>query len=135
MQPRQYIIFKCVRTFGEDFIKNVADSKIVKKVKFLENEKKLKTVVFILFFVPGTPKDLITYMVPFTKMNVRDFLVISLIARIPSVVSSTIAGSAFAQKDLIMLGVVYGVVAVVSAVGILLYRKWEKKKSEKSNEI
>ena len=33
-------------------VENIADSKVVKKMKLLQNEKKLKTVIFVLFFKP-----------------------------------------------------------------------------------
>lgn len=131
----QYIIFKCVRALGRNFVENIADSKVVKKMKFLQNEKKLKTVIFVLFFIPGTPKDLITYIVPFTKISLKDFLMISLIARIPSVVSSTFAGSAFAEKNFQTLCIAYIVIAIISIAGLLGYKKWEKKKTKKEKQM
>ena len=54
----------------------------------------------MLFFIPGTPKDIITYVVPFTKMKLLDFIAISSVARIPSIISSTLAGATLESGNL-----------------------------------
>jgi len=128
----QSIIFCVVKALGKDFVEKAAGSDALKKFKFLQDEKKLKTLIFILFFIPGTPKDLITYVVPLTKIKLKEFLVISLIARTPSVISSTYAGSAYSDHQFIHMAVAYGVIIVVSAIGILIYKKIEKRRLEKS---
>ena len=89
-------------------------------------------MLFILFFIPGTPKDLLTYIVPLTDISLKDFLVITLFARIPSVVSSTYGGDAFADKNFIMLAIVYSAIAVFSIGGATLYRLWEIRREKKN---
>lgn len=123
----QTLIFLAVRFFGKSFVEAAAGSKAMQKIKFLHNEKKLKTVVFVLYLIPGTPKDLLTYAVPLTSVSLRDFLLISLFARIPSVVSSTYAGSAYAKNDYKTLLVAYGIILAVSLFGVLLQKFYETK--------
>lgn len=130
----QLIIFKSVRFLGKDFVEKVAGSKTVNKFKFLQDEKKLKTIIFFLFFIPGTPKDLITYIVPLTKIKLRDFLAISIIARIPSVISSTYAGYAYAESNYLLMAIMYGGILIFSIVGVLIYRRFEAKKMNKNND-
>lgn len=127
----QAAIFLAVRYLGESLVEKAAGSKAMTKYKFLRDEKRLKTVIFILYFLPGTPKDLLTYIVPLTKINLRDFLFISILARIPSILSSTYGGDAFAEKDYLSLAVIYGVVLIVSIGGVLLYRAWETRHTGK----
>jgi len=129
----QFLIFKTVKFLGRDFVNNVAGSKVMNKFKFLQDEKKLKSVIFFLFFIPGTPKDLITYVVPLTKVPMRDFLIITLIARIPSVISSTYAGSAIADRDYMMLVIVYAAILIFTVCGALIYHFWDKKRAAKEN--
>ena len=123
----QTIVFKTVRKLGRNFVEKVAGSEKLKRFKFLQEESKLRVIVFFLFLIPGTPKDALTYIVPLTKMKYREFILITLIARIPSVVSSTYAGDAFAQQNYLLLAIVYGAIIVVSLLGLILYRQWEKK--------
>ncbi len=125
----QTIIFWLVKFLGKDFAEGVAGSKAVSKFKFLQDEKKLRTILFFLFFIPGTPKDLLTYLVPLTKIKCADFLVITLFARIPSIVSSTYAGDAFSNKDFLTLAVTYGAIILFSVAGVICYRIWDEKLS------
>lgn len=130
----QLIIFKTVKFLGKDFVEKVAGSETLNKFKFLQDEKKLKTIIFFLFFIPGTPKDLITYVVSLTKVKLKDFLIISIIARIPSVISSTYAGYAYAESNYKLMAIMYGGILLFSVIGVLVYRRFEAKRMKKSNE-
>lgn len=127
----QTAIFKLVKWLGKDFVEAAAGSKAMEKLKFLQDDKKLKFVIFFLFFIPGTPKDMITYIVPFTKIKLRDFILLTLVARIPSVVSSTYAGEALMENDIATLILAYGIIAVMSLLGIGVYKLYEKKVDKK----
>ena len=52
------IVFGLVRKFGIRLIEVFFDFEKIKKLKFLQNEKRLSLITFIVFFLPGTPKDL-----------------------------------------------------------------------------
>ena len=123
----QTIIFKLVKTFGKDFVEAAAGSNTMNKLRFLSDEKKLRRVIFLLFFVPGTPKDLLTYAVPITSISLRDFIAITLFARIPSVLSSTYAGDAFAESKFKTLIVTYLTIVVISLIGMGIYKLYLRK--------
>ena len=92
-------------------------------MKFLQNTKKLNILIFILFFIPGTPKDLFTYFIGLTPMKLRTFLILSSIARIPSVISSTIGGEALGLQNYTFAIAVFILTAAISGIGLLIYRK------------
>ena len=123
----QTIVFVAVRFLGKDLVEKAAGSEAMQKFKFLNDEKKLRVILFFLFFIPGTPKDLLTYIVPLTKIKLLDFLIITLVARIPSIVSSTLAGAAFGENDLLRTVIIYAVIGVVSLICAIGYKLWEKK--------
>lgn len=129
----QFIIFKAVAFFGKSFVEHAAGSKMMNKFRFLRDEKKLKSLIFFLFFIPGTPKDLVTYIAPLTKIKLRDFMIITLIARIPTIITSTYGGSALAQQNFWKAAITYGIIAIFSLIGIVIYRIWDKKHTEKLN--
>ena len=80
------------------------------------------------FFIPGTPKDLLTYFVGLTEIKLGTFLAISMVARIPSVVTSTFGGHLLGEGKYITAVVVYAVTAFVSLLGLLGYNAWMKKR-------
>lgn len=122
----QWLIFKIMRTRGSTFVKAMGVK--LEKYRFVNNERKLRVITFILYFIPGTPKDLLTYVIPMTKMGLKEFLVISTVARIPSVLSSTFAGAAFGDGDILKMIIIYAAIIVVSITGILIHNKFFSKK-------
>ena len=87
-----------------------------------------------MFFIPGTPKDVLTYFVGMTKIRLSEFLGISLIARIPSVISSTICGQYLGKEDYRMAIIVYAITGVVSVAGYFLYNKLLKRHEKKKEQ-
>lgn len=127
------IVFLATRRFGVKLVELFFSREKIDSLRFINSEKKLKRTVFILFFIPGTPKDLLTYFVGLTRMKLSEFLAISLIARIPSVISSTIGGNLLSEKDYVSAIVLFAVTGVVSLLGMVLYDLILKRKAKKKN--
>ena len=126
------LVFALVKKWGVKLVELFVDRKKIDNLKIINSEKKLNTLVFILFLVPGTPKDILTYIIPLTRMNLSQFLFISLIARIPSVVSSTIGGDFFGVGNYTAGIIVLIITGIISLIGIFIYRKiLEKYQSRK----
>ena len=117
------LVFMLVKKWGVKFVELFTDPKKIDSLRFINSEKKLNTLVFFLFLIPGTPKDLLTYFVPLTRMKMSEFLFISMFARIPSVVSSTIGGDFFGEGKYLEGIILFAVTGAVSLLGILLYNK------------
>lgn len=128
------MIFMLVKKFGIRLVEIFVSTDKINKLKFIESEKKLNRLTFILFFIPGTPKDLLTYFVGLTRMTLKDFLVITLFARIPSVVSSTIGGNFIGEGKYIEAVVLFVVTGLVSVAGIKIYNSLVKRFEAKARE-
>ncbi len=121
------IVFLLVRTLGVKLLEVFFTYEKIKSLKFLQNERKLAVITFFLFFLPGTPKDLLTYFVGLTKIDLKGFLFIVAIARIPSVVTSTIGGSFLGGEKYLLAGGAFGITLLISIVGWIVYNKISKK--------
>lgn len=117
------IIYLFVQKLGLRFIDTFLGKGKIDEVRFLKKQKNLDIIIFIIFLIPGTPKDIITYFIPLTTMPLSKFLWITTIARIPSVITSTISGTALglAQYD-VMIFVLVGT-AIVSIIGLCIYKR------------
>ena len=104
----------------------------IDNLRFINSEKKLKRLTFILFFIPGTPKDILTYFMGLTKLRLPEFLIISLIARIPSVVSSTIGGNLMQQQNYQSAVILFLITGAVSLAGIALYNYLLNRKNKQN---
>lgn len=123
------IIFFSVRKFGKGFIYSfVSEEKIEKleKSKLFSNPKKIDSILFILFFIPGTPKDLFVYLAGLLPIKPTKFLLISTFARFPSIISSTIAGSNLVEGNWTMIFVTYAITFGLAGIVMYLFNKKEK---------
>ncbi len=89
------IIFLLVRKFGKKFVYNFCDEKRILKIensKLFKNPKRIEWIMFILFLIPGTPKDFLVYIAGLLPIKLHRFIIITTIARLPSIITSTLAG-------------------------------------------
>ena len=128
------LIYILVKRLGRNFVEKIMDWEKFRKLKFLKNPAKRDTLMFFLMFLPGTPKDLLTYFAPFTGISLPRILIIAAIARIPSVITSTYVGSSFAQGNHIQSLILYAVVGAVSLAGILIYNRSIRKRELQETE-
>ena len=126
------IIFFAVRRFGMRFIRRAVSEEDLSRFSFLSDERRIYVTLFILFFIPGTPKDVISYIAPLAPVRALPYLLITTVARIPSVVTSTILGDSVASGDYLAAVIVFVITALISLVGIILGTRYARRKSEKN---
>lgn len=131
--PATCIIFGLTKLLGRKFTKITLDEKDLKKFNFLNDEKKLTATLFLLYFFPGTPKDVITYFAGITKIKFLPFLLISVFCRIPSVLTSTLAGGALGENKFIVSLVIFGVTGITALLGWVMFGKLSSKKKDNAN--
>lgn len=123
----QAIVFLFTKKFGMDFVQIFMKKEKLNKFEFLRNKDKLYSSIFFIFLIPGTPKDVISYVAGITPIKLIPFLLISTIARIPSVISSTIGGGFLGTKNYKMAIIVFAVTLVISLICFFIYKKYEKR--------
>lgn len=132
------VVFLLTKRFGIRLVEIFTSREKINQLRFLKTEKRRDTLVFLLFFIPGTPKDLLTYFIGLTDMKLSNFLAISLIARLPSMVSSTIGGHMLGEENYLGAIILYAIVGVLSLAGMAVYRsilKRRERKKEQKTEV
>ena len=122
------LIFTLTRRYGIKLVEVFVSREKINELRFLNPEQKRNTLIFLLFFIPGTPKDLLTYFVGLTDIKLTTFLLLSMVARIPSMVSSTFGGHLLGEERYIGAVILYGITGLVSLAGLLGYNHYLKKK-------
>ncbi len=117
------VIYKLVHALGAPFVQGMVSTEHLEKFRAFEESGKLDIVVFILFLIPGMPKDVFTYIVPLTDMPYKKFITLTTIGRIPGVVGSTYAAAGFASGEIIGPIVVLVVLAVIAVLAIVFRDK------------
>ena len=128
------LVFLLTRFLGVRLVEIFISREKIDELRFINSEEKLKRMIFLLFFIPGTPKDLRTYFAGLTRIKLHEFLIISMIARIPSLVSSTIGGHFIGQSRYVEAIILFVVTGVVSLIGMKVYSIIVKKHKKGSRD-
>ena len=114
-----FIVFTLSKKAGAPIVEKLFNRKEREKFAFLNDSRKLETVVFILFLIPGMPKDMLTYIAGTTPIKVSRFMLISTVARIPALALSTFAGSTVRHGEWKTAVAIFAVTAAAGILGIL----------------
>jgi uncharacterized membrane protein YdjX (TVP38/TMEM64 family) len=112
------LVFVLTRRFGTPLIYRLFSKEKVDGFTFLKDSKRIESVTFILFLIPGTPKDMLTYVAGISTIHMSSFLIISMLARIPAMVLSLMVGSTVSDGNWQVAIVLFVLTAVIGLVGI-----------------
>ena len=116
------IIFGLVKLLGKPFVdENVSDHN--QKFLFLNNSNRTLIILFFIFLIPGIPKDILIYLVPLTKVKMWQFLIVSSVSRIPSILTSTIAGTSIINGDYLVAGIIMGISLILAIIGLIFNKQ------------
>lgn len=117
-----WLVFILVRRFGVKLVEVFFQKNKLDELKILNNPKKTKIIAFLLMVIPGTPKDMLSYFAGLTKLTLGQWLVIVAVGRIPSLVTSSLTGSAAGQRNYTLSAVMLLITIAISIAGIVYYR-------------
>ena len=121
------IVYALVKKFGMAFVEIFFSKEKIANIKFLKSSKKRDALIFLLFIIPGTPKDILCYFLGLTDIKYSTVIFISVVGRLPSVVTSTISGNLLGNESYILAISIFAGTLLISALGLLIYNKICKK--------
>lgn len=116
------IIYLAVRRWGRRVVDLFFDQGYFERFDWLHRTRRLELIMLVVFLIPGTPKDFLTYFAGLTDMRFGTVLAIATFGRIPSIVTSTIAASSFASGDYGLLVGALAIAALLIVGGGVAYR-------------
>lgn len=128
------IVIALSRLIGKKFVYTFYPKEKLDSLPILRDPRKRNNLVFLLFLIPGTPKDMLTYAIGLTDMSIPTYLILTSLARIPSIITSTMAGGALGDKDPWRAVIVFAITAVISLAGLLIYRQIQQRHEAKKKE-
>lgn len=132
------IIYYLGKWIGRPFISLFLSEENEQKYSFLKNSKKMELVFFILFLIPGTPKDILIFFLPLLNLKLNRFIILSIIARIPGWILDVYMGHSFFEKNYTLLMIILILMILIGIFGyiykdkIMNYLKKESKNDENS---
>lgn len=126
------IVFLLVRRFGVTLVEAFISREKLASLSFLQNTQRLHRLLFLLYLIPGTPKDVFNYFVGLTSIKLHNFLILSVLARAPAIFATTFCGDALISGDYKKAILVFTVTMLCSALGLLFYH-WLTKGQKNSD--
>lgn len=131
------LVLLIVKRFGRNLVYAIYPREKIESASFLRHGKKRDILTFLLYLIPGTPKDILTYVIGLTDMSIPRYLLLTGFTRIPSIVMSTVSGSWIADmaggeavlKKLLLWN---GAAVFVCAAGYVIYILISRHHSNKS---
>jgi uncharacterized membrane protein YdjX (TVP38/TMEM64 family) len=115
--------FYMARIVGLPLVKYFVPQEKFKSIAHRINSQKSEVAIFILFLIPGIPKDILVYVCGVTPINPLKFFAVILIARLPGIIGSSIIGANIFGKNYIAAIILSIAAAILFIIGLLLKDK------------
>lgn len=116
-------VFLLVRRFGPGFVELFFAPEKIAEFNKRRNGERDTIFFFLLFLIPGMPKDILSYVAGLTKISLPMWLFICLGGRFPSILLTAMSGSALQEQRYVFFIVTMSIILAVSLAGYLIYRK------------
>ena len=83
------------------------------------NSKKAIIAVFLIYLIPGLPKDACSYAAGISNMKAKAFLLVSLIGRTPAMAGSLLIGNQVQAGSYTVAVLIGGMAIVLFVLGII----------------
>lgn len=107
-----WLAFSLARLLGRPLVERVVKAETIARYDYVMQHKG-RLLAFIMFLIPGFPKDYLCYMLGVGHMRLRDFLLIVTVGRMLGTSLLTLAGSYFESQR-------YGPLFVIIGLSLLL---------------
>lgn len=115
-----WLAFMLARFFGEPLLEKVVKKEVFEKFEYFMEHKGLM-VSFLLFLIPGFPKDYLCYILGMSRIPVWSFLILSTIGRLFGTAMLSVSGNVARNEQYVLLAFIVLVGGLVS-VFIYIYR-------------
>lgn len=82
--------------------------------------------MFLIFLIPGSPKDLMTYVVSLSNIALWKWLLLTTVGRMPSIITSTFMSGSIKEGNYLMAIVILIVTLALVGAGGYMYKKMKE---------
>ena len=110
------ISFYLAKLLGSDAVKLFFGEEKVRDYKRKLDSGRGLLLAFLIYLIPGIPKDLVSYAAGVSDMRIRPFLLVATMGRIPGMLGSLLLGHFFGRQDyrsMIILAVIVAVILII----------------------
>lgn len=117
------ITYYIAKLLGRDAMHLIFGEKKINEFIHKLNSKRAIVIVFIIFLIPGVPKDLCNYAAGISAMKLKPFLIVSLIGRVPGMMGSLIIGRQIQAGNYTSAIIVAVVAVILCVIGVIMRKR------------
>ena len=117
--------FLLARLAGRPLVEVVVRAETLRRYDYVMKHKGL-FLAFLMFLIPGFPKDILCYILGLGHMRLRDFLAVSVSGRLLGTVLLTLGGTYVRDERWMALYVVIGVGLAITLLAMIYRRRIER---------
>lgn len=122
------LVFWATRRYGMKLVRVFVTQEKMDSFKFLQDSKRLNIATFVVFLIPGMPKDILTYLAGITPIKMSAFLLLTSVARFPSILMSAMGGHSLGNQEYVRALIILGASMVLALALSLAYHVSHKRK-------
>ena len=111
--------FALARWLGLPFVKWLFKEERVRSFENIAHSPRAQFAFFLLFVIPGIPKDVLCYVAGLSPLRFGPFLLISSLGRLPGIIGSAAMGDAAASRRWLLAGIIFAIAVVFFFVGLI----------------
>lgn len=116
-----WIAFSLARALGRPLVEVFVSAETIKRYDYVMKHKGM-FLAFLMFLIPGFPKDLLCYLLGLGHMGPRDFLIVSTTGRLLGTTLLTIGGAYFRDERYWAFFTVVGI-GIGAILLVMIYRE------------
>lgn len=116
------VLFYFTKIYGRKLLDLFFSRERQSKVLLFHNEKKRDALLWLLFLIPGTPKRLFLFSAGLIPQKFHRFLLITTLARVPSLWVCSVGGSALEAGNYGQAAAVFLFLGAAGTAGFLFYK-------------
>ena len=113
------VTFCLARVLGSDAVHIMLGEEKSKRYTELLNSKQAYLITFIIYLIPGLPKDAVCYVAGVSNIKLLPFLIISVTGRMPAMAGSVAFGALYMKHNytgMAILAIVVGIICIICIV-------------------
>ncbi len=116
-----WVVFELARVLGRPFVERTLSRKMLARMGFLSTDRGA-LICFLLFAVPGFPKDYLCGLLGVSRMSFPTFMILSTLGRMPATCILALQGAKFHGQTYLEAGLVVAAFCAV-VLAAYLYRE------------
>ena len=123
------LVLLIVRRWGGAAVRFLS-GKYPEELALFQKMERAEWVFLLVFLIPGSPKDVLSYAAGLMKLPLPSWIVINLIGRIPGILLSVLGGDRVMRGDYLLAAGLTLLCGALYIIGMIIYKNYMEKKKK-----